>query len=271
MSTERKRLIGHLAVGVAFAVLGALMAPKNLFIDAIIVGYFAILADSFLRQSEAVERELNFRVASLIALVCLIVLPMASGVEATLRPSTVDGVLRAVDVRIGLDGFGLSRFCLGHAWAYWTAVIVYSCLPLAIALAWITSRSMTFLRGALYGAFAAFLCYLAVPAVGPQYAFSNWPASGATVLPTIDLTHPRNCMPSMHFTWASLAALNARGRWRVVFGVYAALMGLATVASGEHYFADVLAAVPFVAAVQFAVSRQRRRREELTLVPVVAR
>jgi hypothetical protein len=62
-------------------------------------------------------------------------------------------------------------------------------------------------------------------------------------------------MPSMHFTWAALVAFNVRGRWRVPFAAYAALMGLATVAGGEHYCVDVIAAVPFALAVQWAAEQ----------------
>jgi hypothetical protein len=55
----------------------------------------------------------------------------------------------------------------------------------------------------------------------------------------------------MHLTWAILVAWNLRNpRWRWLFVFYAALMALATVACGEHYFVDILAALPFAAAVQ---------------------
>jgi len=50
----------------------------------------------------------------------------------------------------------------------------------------------------------------------------------------------------MHFTWALLLALNVHDRrWRWAFIIYAVLMAFATVASGEHYFIDVIVAIPF--------------------------
>jgi membrane-associated phospholipid phosphatase len=52
-------------------------------------------------------------------------------------------------------------------------------------------------------------------------------------------------MPSLHLTWAMLVAWGVTGRRRWAFGIYAALMSLAVVAGGEHYFIDVLAAGPF--------------------------
>ena len=64
----------------------------------------------------------------------------------------------------------------------------------------------------------------------------------------------------MHFTWAFLLALNSKNQyWRVIFGIYAGLMFFVVVVGGEHYFLDVIAAIPFTFAVQrVAVSPQLR-------------
>ena len=82
-------------------------------------------------------------------------------------------------------------------------------------------------------------------------AFSGYP------LASRDLAHlhlsgaPCNAFPSMHLGTALLILLNARGRWlRLGLAVYAVLTGMAAVGCGEHYFIDMIAAVPFCAAVQ---------------------
>jgi PAP2 superfamily len=165
-------------------------------------------------------------------------------------PHTIDGELRAADLALGLDGFALSRFSLAHLWARWTVEAVYGALPLVVVLAWIVGRSHTLLRAALIGALAALPVYMLLPAVGPEYVFQGWPDAAAHFVPGMAGFSPRNCMPSMHTAWAALAALNVRGRWRAPFAVYAGLMALATVAGGEHYFVDVLAALPWTLALQ---------------------
>src|SRR5207244_11273764 len=57
--------------------------------------------------------------------------------------------------------------------------------------------------------------YWIVPAVGPHVAFAGYPESpGAVVgsaLTEFSPDFPRNCVPSLHFGWALLAWLNARG------------------------------------------------------------
>jgi len=62
----------------------------------------------------------------------------------------------------------------------------------------------------------------------------------------------------MHLAWALLLAVNANSRvWKVVLLLNAALIGLATVGSGEHYFVDLIAAVPFAFGVQHLTEKLR--------------
>jgi hypothetical protein len=229
--------------------------PQNYFVSAAVLAYFALVADSFHRRRDPATRIANFRIGCAIVLFPLFILPLACLGESAVRPKTMDGLFRSGDLWLGLDGYALSRFCLAHSWAYWSTVAVYEFLPLALALAWLASRSRTLVCGAIAGALAALPIYLVLPAAGPQYAFNGWPLPGAQLVAAVSKVHPRNCMPSMHFTWAALAALNVRGRWRAPFVIYAALMGLATVAGGEHYFVDVIAAVPFALVVQWAAGQ----------------
>jgi hypothetical protein len=250
---DRWEFQGQLLLGLAFAIFA--IFSRNYFVEAAVLGYFAILADSFFRQRQPAKRLANFHVATAGVLFLLFALPLAASTESVVRPTTMDGLFRAVDLKFGVDGFALSRFCLAHSWVYWLTVIIYGALPLALALAWIVSRSPRFVRGAIAGALAALPIYFLLPAAGPQYAFYGWPLRGAHLAATVSRVHPRNCMPSMHFSWAALAAVNVRGRWRALFVIYAALMGLATVAVGEHYFVDVIAATPFALVVQWVAGR----------------
>lgn len=256
VSQETKRFLGQLAVGVAILVAVIFARKGDAFDEYAAGGYFLILTDSFILRVKQNERIENFRVASVLVLFTLLALPLANGFEGNVCPLTLDQTFRHLDLSLRLDGFALSRLCLAHPWTVTAIRIAYSGLPLAIALAWIASRSHEMLRAAVAGAILAVPCYLLAPACGPQYAWEGWPQKNAVLLLTHAASLPRNCMPSLHFTWAALLAINARGRiWRTVFWVYAGLMTLSTVAGGEHYVVDVIAAVPFTIAVQAIATR----------------
>jgi hypothetical protein len=211
-----------------------------------LAGFLLIMLVSFLRGTKDKYLDLYVSAALPIFISFLILL---GPITSWIRPETIDGQLRAIDLALGLDGFALTRWMLAHC--YFFVRPVYFALPLMMACAWVLERPRTLLRAAVIGAGLAFLIYLIFPAVGPQYAFANFPDASARLMPTIGSVYPRNCIPSMHFTWAFLLALNLSDkRWRWIFFVYAGLMALVTVAGGAHYAIDVIVAVPFTFAVQ---------------------
>ena len=96
------------------------------------------------------------------------------------------------------------------------------------------------------------------PAAVPRYAFATWPVfpdiaslnAEASLLPPEII---RNCMPSLHTTWALLIVMNTRtlSPWpRHSAVVFAILTLIATLVSGEHYLIDLVVAVPFAVTVQ---------------------
>jgi membrane-associated phospholipid phosphatase len=100
--------------------------------------------------------------------------------------------------------------------------------------------------------FAAPLFYLWLRVCGPQYAFSQFPRSaGPVVAHLILLNAAPNGFPSVHTSTALLILLLA-WRWRggIALGsVYLGLIVMSTLASGQHYLFDLLAAVPYAFAV----------------------
>jgi membrane-associated phospholipid phosphatase len=221
-----------------------------------LAGFVLIMAVSFIRGTK--DKYEDFCVGAAI-LLFISGLPLLSLVTNWFRPATIDGSLRAVDLALGLDGFAMTRWLTSHGLRF-SLPIVYFSLPLMMALAWALERPRTLLRAAVIGAILAFPIYIVFPAVGPQYIFASWPSAAARLMPAAAIGYPRNCVPSMHFTWALLLALNVHDRrWLWIFALYAALMAFATVAGGAHYFIDVLAAIPFTLAVQKIAQIQRRR------------
>jgi len=220
-----------------------------------LAGFVIVVAASFARRAE--DRYQDFCIGAAIPIFLFLLLPI-SFATAWLRPATIDGSLRGLDLALRLDGFATTRWLVRMRWYFWIPPL-YSSLPLFLAVAWALERSRTLLRASVIGALLVVPFYLLFPAVGPDHSFAGWPASSAH-LANVSATAPRNCMPSMHFSWALLLAINARNRaWRTGLLVYSGLMAIATVAGGEHYFIDLLAAVPFTLAVQWIAEHRGRR------------
>jgi hypothetical protein len=205
-----------------------------------------VMSAAFLRRTP--DKYQDFCIGASIPIFVILLLPVGSA-TGWLRPVTIDAQLRAIDLKLGLDGLALTRWLLPTP-MYRVISVVYASLPLAMAIAWVVERSRLLLRSVFIGAVLAVPFYLLFPAAGPQYAFKGFPDAGAYPV-AVAIGHPRNCIPSMHFTWALLMAINLENSfWKAVFTLYALLMGVATVAGGEHYFVDVIVAVPFALMVQ---------------------
>ena len=174
----------------------------------------------------------------------------------------------------------LDRAAVGFSpsvWAYQAAppgsalrvllAIAYETLPVAMfavfALETRAPQRLPFglFRGLIACGFAAALLYAITPVTGPAYALAKaFPHQVDALLaqaPTWLATAPgqfapRNAFPSFHLAWALMAALLC---WRqslpvrAAFGVYAGLIAAATLALGEHYLVDLVAALPVLAAI----------------------
>ncbi len=112
------------------------------------------------------------------------------------------------------------------------------------------------LRVFLIAAILGYISYFIFPAVGPIYFFGDHYPYNLPALPLMRTYAPaaaRNSMPSLHFAWALLLWINIPRKLkyaRGAFAIYTFLMVIATLGSGEHYFADLVAALPFVCLVQ---------------------
>jgi|HubBroStandDraft_2_1064218.scaffolds.fasta_scaffold336430_1 membrane-associated phospholipid phosphatase len=228
--------------------------------------FYGLVAVAILWTASAVrkdDRYDDFCVGAGLLFFFLGVLIPMTVVESWLRPLTWDGRLQHVDQALGLNGFGLGRLYASSPWFHLLIRSVYETLPVAFALGWIVDRSKTMLRAVVIGGILAFPLYILVPACGPAHVFAGYPVH--TIVPSgliaVDLGVPRNCFPSLHCTWALLLALNAKPRGlKLVLTIYAVLVAISTVACGEHYFADVIAAVPFTFGVQSIAVRKEQIR-----------
>jgi hypothetical protein len=124
---------------------------------------------------------------------------------------------------------------------------------------------------------AGYAAYSLIPVCGPAFAFGaafpNDPPPVADVLarPPRPTTW-RNGMPSLHFASVVLAYWHARpfGRWaKGVAALFVAGTLLATMGLGEHYFVDLVVALPFTLLVQAVCTPPRsayRRQRWAALV-----
>ncbi len=191
-----------------------------------------------------------------------------------LYPKTFDLYLYLAD---GSFGFQPS-FLMGRAVAAFVplgiaALLTYVSLPLVMALIYAmrlpkdTERpSWDMITLFLLAGLGGWVLYNVVPATGPGYVFgADFPLHS---LPYASLSRlfldripvngvvPRNAMPSLHMAWVVLLFWNSNGlsrTLRIFMAVYVALTVVATLGMGEHYFVDLVAALPFALFVQAMV------------------
>jgi PAP2 superfamily len=210
-----------------------------------------------------------------------LLLPLASslaliGQQLTVyHAKTFDIPAYLIDNSYGLSANAtLGELTWAHPALHQSVGIIYGWLPATISTCYALNvragnrDAGNLLKAALAGGAIAFVLYHFYPAAGPIYAFGQaFPASlpdPATLAPIpAGLAVPdaaRNCMPSVHFVWAMLAAAEARAlgkAWRASFILFALLTAFATIALGEHYVIDLVVAVPFTLCVHALCSRER--------------
>ncbi|HXF67786.1 MAG TPA: fused MFS/spermidine synthase, partial [Burkholderiales bacterium] len=207
--------------------------------------------------------------ATLIAAFVLILIYGAFAIAllrltAALHPRTFDAIAFNLDATLGFDPSIVFPLIV-TAWPPLLEVVTaaYVLLPFGCAalyglqLAQPARAPVSILLAFTVSGAAALFLYHACPITGPRYAFGElyyawWTEGVANELVTVRPA-PRNGMPSMHFGWALLLWMNAAflGRLaRSCFALLLALNALATLALGEHYLVDLVAAVPWMVAMQ---------------------
>lgn len=177
------------------------------------------------------------------------------GAHYTLRE---DLYAAGFDQAFGQPSFAIGRLLEAHPLLNLAARTGYSLLfsaMLAVLGLYFLTRpledAVTVVR-TMYTALTGMLVAIALPISGPLYAFHHFPnLNPAGTEHPIQLTAPPNGFPSLHMTMAILILYFA-SRWRVgtlLGAAYLVLIVLSTLGTGEHYFIDLLAAVPFSALV----------------------
>jgi len=170
-------------------------------------------------SSDLLDIALWFPAAYLITFVVLFLL-------ALLSPKTIDSAL----------DLGVGRHMMAWASLHPASKTFFRCiyveLPVAMAVVVASSKEpLHIVRALVVAALLALPFYVVFPATGPLEIGQREAA--------------RNCMPSLHFTWAIMLAYYSTRRLRPAFILFAALTAISTLTTGEHYLVDLIAAIPF--------------------------
>lgn len=211
----------------------------------------------------------------LVLLAVMLAPPVFRGVRMPLLrltpaflPETRDVELYLFDANYGAQ----LSFVLGRLFEAWPvlgglAYRAYMAMPLAIAglyALWLRRgqrAAVNIVVMALLLGVVGYALYPLLPASGPIYQFGTaFPNAPPPVSKLRSVPHPpsppsapRNCMPSLHLSWALMVLLNARGLNRIARAGAAAFLVVTVVATlglGEHYLVDLVVAVPFTMAFQ---------------------
>jgi hypothetical protein len=240
------------------------------------LGAFLMLGLRWLWSTGA-ERRKTYAVLAPGAAMVLFVLSAqrALSLANVLYARTFDLYLYVFDGSLGFQpSFLMGRAMAASSLLRIACLLTYISLPFVMALVYAlrlpkgTERpSWDIITLFLLAGLGGWALYNVVPATGPVYVFTDsfpWRSLPYKSLSRLFLELvpvnsdiPRNAIPSLHMAWAMLLYWNTKGQsrsLRILLGAYAVLTALSTLGTGEHYFVDLVAGVPFALAVQAVVS-----------------
>lgn len=197
---------------------------------------------------------------------------ISSGHRLYLDVRTYDFYLLSVDGSFGFQPSIWLRQTIDRAHSLWFFTCVYDSLPLGMAVAYVAhfrSNRLLYIPVVLTVAMIGVPLYWILPASGPIFLLgtdhfvvncgSFCSNLGVMALDKahlynsslVDPKWPRNCLPSLHVTWALLIFWICRdlkwGRW--IAGAFMIFTALSTMIVGEHYLVDVITAFPLALIV----------------------
>jgi PAP2 superfamily len=235
-----------------------------------LAGVIAVGAGVGVARSSGPERAswVDLLAVSSLVHVTSLCIPYFRDNTAIWLPRILDADLARLDEAFGAQPSALMAIAFRELPFLGTAsLIVYTFvqLPITVVAAFQWKRKaadeLSVLPAFMIGSIIGFTCYWLAPAIGPKVYFGGqFPLMHATPeyldqLPLYDFNphHPRNDMPSMHFSWAVMTFLFTRG-FPFVARAYAALFAIltlcATIGLGEHYLIDLIVGMALVLLVR---------------------
>ena len=192
---------------------------------------------------------------------------------------TADGAMFLLDHALGDPAYVVGQWLLAHPILTTGLWIFYMAVPLTLAMAYGAALADALRRKRLLWSWvvSSALCvplYLMCPVAGPGYAFAGWPALpvGVTGAP-LEVTEGllRTGMPSLHLTWVALTWYFAPNQpiWlRPALAIFFGITVVATLGLGQHFIVDLFAAVPYMVAMGWLVTRLIRPAVETDVTVV---
>jgi hypothetical protein len=274
LEANRRAVLRTFAIGVIIGVAIKMFLPVDRsFIEPIAFG----LVSMAVLSAKIAFRPSSRRSALFMTAIGLLV-PIAQQIcgvfqrFTTTEVMTLDSRAYLVDLSLGINPVGAVLAAVSAMPYAIRAVIIHvTTFAYAAIILMMTTYTVLHIRNEsprwrmaltsflLAGAIGAGLYHI-FPAVGPAVAFAKFPelppaASMTPAMTYFDPDYVRNCMPSLHTTWALLIVINAAGlpdRFRGLAMLFAGLVMTATLLKGEHYLVDLIVAVPFTVAIQSA-------------------
>jgi len=239
------------------------------------LGAFFILGLRWL-WSGPVERRRTYAVLAPAASLVFFVLSAqrALSLANLLYPKTYDLYLYLFDGSFGFQpSFLAAKAMAASSIVRIAAALTYVSLPFVMALVYALRLpdyaerpSWDMISLFLLAGLGGWALYNLVPATGPGFVFKTdfpghalpYSALHRLFLEQVPVSAdiPRNAIPSLHMAWVLLLYWNAKRlskTLRIFLVAYTALTVLSTMGTGEHYFVDLVAAVPFALFVQSVV------------------
>ena len=244
------------------------------------LGAFLMLGLRWLWSTGAERRKTYAVLAPGVAMVLFVLSAQrALSLANVLYAKTFDLYLYVADGSLGFQpSFLMGRAMAASSLLRVACLLTYISLPFVMALVYAlrlpkgTERpSWDIITLFLLAGLGGWALYNVVPATGPVYVFADsfpvrslpYKALPRLFLELVPVSSgiPRNAIPSLHMAWAMLLYWNTKGLargLRLFVALYAVMTVVSTLGTGEHYFVDLVAGVPFALAVQAVVSPDSR-------------
>jgi hypothetical protein len=266
------RVIGFFAVVGAIAAIivdgGLVHMARNLVVMAGLAPYAFVLARIIQNSGRERSRWIDLLAIASFVHVTALAIPYFRDNTAIWLPRILDADLARLDEAFGAQPSALMAIAFRDLPLLETvSLTVYTFVQLPIttvaAYQWRhkAAEELSVLPAFMLASIIGFTCYWLAPAIGPRVYFSvDFPLLHAAPdylerLPVFDFNprHPRNDMPSMHFSWAVMTFLFTRGfpaPARMCAAAFVLFTACATIGFGEHYLMDLIVATSLVLFVR---------------------
>ena len=219
----------------------------------------------------AIRRNLLFLLPSLITLIFTLEVSLFLEIISTYPPLTYDALAYVADASFGAPiSFRVGQMFVTYPIIGAICTAIYLAPPPGLIFVYALQAKakeppeIDIVTALLAMGVAGYALYFLFPACGPKFVFPSFPnhPPDAAKLTGVILRGPfapRNAVPSLHMASAFIAFIHARRLGRVatlVAAIFVIGTFFGTMGTGEHYFVDLVVALPFTVAMHALLERR---------------